>query len=149
MKRISAWIVTPDGLSVGAAGLVLSGAVTSGSYYWWTGNVLLLAAGVVGVLGTATLLAAFGRAAWQRTLRPRWWPVILPAYVSGLLFGLIVAPFAALDIEAGVFMTLLIGPVLLVVLAWIALWTTVTAIRAGRRRRVAGRDDRSIVVTAA
>jgi hypothetical protein len=147
MKRMSRWIVTPDGLGVGTAGLALSGAATSAGYFWGLGTGIVRAAGVVAVLSTVILLAAFLRAAWERTLRPRWWPLIVPAYLMGLLLGLIAAPFAALEIEAGVFMALLVGPVLLIVLVWIVLWTAILVARA-HRHRVAGEDDRAIVVSA-
>jgi ABC-type uncharacterized transport system permease subunit len=95
------------------------------------------------------VLVAFGRAARRRALRPGWWAAVLPAYVAGLFLGLIVAPFAGLDVEAGVFMALLIGPLALIVLVWIALWTALMVARSRPRRAPdAGDGGRAVVVTA-
>jgi hypothetical protein len=142
MNKTSGEVVTPAGMSAALAVLAVSGGVAGGSYYWWQGegahNVVVGAAGTVALLVTAAVVVLFVRAAWQRALRAGWWLDIVPVFALGLVAGMIVAPFTASDIEAGVFMTLLMGPLALGVLIWVALWSTFMVVR-GNRRRLAGR----------
>jgi hypothetical protein len=125
-------------MSAGLGVLAVSGGVAGGSYFWWQGegtlNPVVASAGVVGLLVAVSVLLVFLRAAWQRTLHPGWWLDIVPVLGLGLFTGSIVAPFAALDVEAGVFMALLIGPIVVVLAVWVAAWTSFMVFRGNRRR---------------
>jgi hypothetical protein len=119
--------------------LTAAAALGGGAYSYWTGTnlhgVLVVLAAVLAMSGGVAALVRLGRATRRHELGRGWWLNIPAAAIAGTVLGMIAAPFLAGDIEAAVFMVLLVGWVPVLVVLWIALTTALMATRKNLKER--------------